>query len=136
MLNLYKTYKGVLNEIVQRDQIIKAIRELSVVVIYYAGDETINKGYREIEPVAFGLSTAGNMVVRAWQVRGASDTPDNIPGWRFFRVDRIVNWTQTFQKFNTPRPNYNPNGDNTMTQVFINADFAPEGIDQEMWNDI
>lgn len=110
-----------------------SIRKRSIVAIYYAGDETINKGYREIEPVAYGDSLAGNPVVRAWQIRGATDTPDNMPGWRFFRVDRIVNWNNTLQTFNTPRPNYNPNGDRSMSRVYLNAVFP---IDQEMYDDI
>lgn len=133
MLKLYNIAKYLILEAISRNQIMDSIRKRSIVAIYYAGDETINKGYREIEPVAYGDSLAGNPVVRAWQIRGATDTPDNMPGWRFFRVDRIVNWNNTLQTFNTPRPNYNPNGDRSMSRVYLNAVFP---IDQEMYDDI
>lgn len=124
MLKLQNSFLHLLNEAVNRQTITDSINQKSICVIYYAGDETINKGYREIEPVAYGTTIAGNEAVRAWQIRGASDTPDNLPGWRLFRVDRIVNWTKTFSTYTQPRPNYNQNGDDTMAQVFLNAQFS------------
>lgn len=121
-----------LNEFVSRNTVADAIQNKDVVFIYYAGDETINKGYRTIEPFVLGVSTAGNMVLRAWQQAGATDTGnapkrpnDNIPGWRLFRLDGITSMAKTLRKFqadqaylNTNRPNYNPQ-DKQMTQIIL-----------------
>lgn len=114
----------IIKEAVSRDAIADAIRNKKIVTIYYAGDQTINKGYREIEPVAFGPhNKSGNIVVRAWQVRGASDTPDNQPGWRLFRLDKITSLSPTMDTFETPRPYFNPQGDKHMSRVFEIASF-------------
>jgi len=121
-----------LNEFVSRNTIGDAISGHDVCFIYYAGDETINRGYRTIEPYVLGVSTAGNLVLRAWQQGGATDTGnapkrpnDEIPGWRLFRVDGITSMAKTLRKFETDqpyltshRPNYNPQ-DKQMTQIII-----------------
>lgn len=114
----------IIKEAISRDSVIDAIRNKKVVTIYYAGDKTINKGYREVEIVAIGPhNKSGNIVVRAWQRRGASDTPDNQPGWRLFRLDKINNISPTSDTFETPRPYFNPSGDKHMSQVFEIASF-------------
>lgn len=125
MFSLLESFrKVVINEAVSRDAVVDAIRKRKVITIYYAGDQTINKGYREIEPVAFGPHIkSGNIVVRAWQVRGATDTPDNQPGWRLFRLDRINSFLPTSDTFDAPRPYFNPDGDKHMSQVFEIASF-------------
>ncbi len=96
-----------------------------MVFIYYNGDETINRGYRTIEPFVIGVSTAGNVVLRAWQQNGATDTGnapkrpnDEIPGWRLFRLDGITSMAKTLRKFDGNRPNYNPK-DKQMTQIIM-----------------
>ena len=114
----------IIKEAISRDSVIDAIRNKKVVTIYYAGDKTINKGYREVEIVAIGPHIkSDNTVVRAWQRRGASDTPDNQPGWRLFRLDKINNISPTSDTFETPRPYFNPSGDKHMSQVFEIASF-------------
>ena len=114
----------IIKEAISRDSVIDAIRNKKVVAIYYAGDKTINKGYREVEIVAIGPHIkSDNTVVRAWQRRGASDTPDNQPGWRLFRLDKINNISPTSDTFETPRPYFNPSGDKHMSQVFEIASF-------------
>ena len=114
----------IIKEAVSRDTIADAIRNKKVITIFYAGDQTINKGYREIEPVAFGPhNVSGNVVLRAWQVRGSSDTPENQPGWRLFRLDKINNSSPTNDTFETPRPYFNPKGDKHISQVFEIAKF-------------
>lgn len=95
----------------------QAINEKKVVTIFYEGDETVSRGARAIEPVVLGThSQSGNPVVRAWQIQGASDTPDNLPGWRLFRVDRITRLKVTENTFDTPRPQYDPNDDHIASQ--------------------
>jgi len=95
----------------------QAINEKKVVTIFYEGDRTVSRGARAIEPVVLGTHfQSGNPVVRAWQIQGASDTPDNLPGWRMFRVDRISRLKVTENTFDTPRPQYDPNDDHIASQ--------------------
>tara|TARA_A100001515_G_scaffold32192_1_gene25178 strand:- start:91535 stop:94843 length:3309 start_codon:yes stop_codon:yes gene_type:complete len=95
----------------------QAINDKRVVIIFYEGDNTVSRGARAIEPVVLGTHyQSGNPVVRAWQVQGASDTPDNLPGWRMFRVDRIARLRMTDNTFDTPRPQYDPNDDHIASQ--------------------
>jgi len=121
-----------LTEWVSRDNVADAIKNKDVVFIYYAGDETVNKGYRTIEPYLLGRTKAGNLALRAWQQNGATDrgnSPtrknDEIPGWRLFRLDGITSLVKTLRKFETDpaylatnRPNYNPN-DKQMSEIIL-----------------
>ena len=126
-MNLYNTLKGLIIEVATRDELTKAINGRNLLSIYYAGDTTLNPGWRTVEPVALGLSRtksgSGNLVFRAWQEDGATDRPKTMPGWRLFRTDRIRNFDNTHDVFDEVRPNYNPNGDKTMRTVYINAKF-------------
>jgi hypothetical protein len=40
-----------------------------------------------------------------------------------FRVDKIIMIRPTGETFNEPKPNYNPNGDKSMTKIIVNAKF-------------
>ena len=126
-MKLYNTLNNLILEVASRDQIIDAIKNRTVCAIYYDGDEPGGRGLRVIEPVAYGLTKKGNPVVRAWDKEGASHTSylgkKPLPGWRFFRVDKMQFIRPTQEIFDTPRPNYNPNGDRSMERVFINAVF-------------
>jgi predicted DNA-binding transcriptional regulator YafY len=129
-----------LTEWVDRDKVADAIKNNDVVYIYYAGDKTVNKGYRTIEPYVLGRSKAGNLVLRAWQQAGATDRGNNptrkndeIPGWRLFRLDGITSLVKTLRKFETDasyiasnRPNYNP-ADTQMSQIIVAIDPAKQG---------
>ncbi len=107
-----------LTEWVDRNDVMDAVNNSDVVYIYYAGDNTVNKGYRTIEPYLLGVhESTGNLVLRAWQQAGASDTKstatrsnDEIPGWRLFRLDGITSFMKTFKKYDptNPRPKFNP----------------------------
>lgn len=131
-----KNMKLLLTENVNKDDIIDSIQKQKVLYIYYAGDDTITKGYRTIEPYLLGVSTAGNVVVRAWQQAGASDSnkgikrprrpdKDAIPGWRLFYLDGITSILPTGKIFSVEegkiRPKYNPN-DKQMKEIFIAVD--------------
>jgi predicted DNA-binding transcriptional regulator YafY len=126
-MNLYNTLKGLIMEVATRDELTKAINGRNVLSIYYAGDTTLNPGWRTVEPVALGLSRtksgSGNLVLRAWQVDGSTDRPRTMPGWRLFRADRCTTVKKLMDTFDRPRPNYNPNGDKTMRTVYLNAKF-------------
>jgi len=127
-MKLITTFKGLLNEIASISDIEKSIRDRKVVTIYYDGTEPGGKGLRTIEPVCLGRSKGGNnMVLRAWDIEGASHTDTigekPLPGWRLFRVDKIFTYKISNDTFNQPRPNYNPNGDKSMSSVILNAKF-------------
>jgi len=126
-MKLYNTFKSLILEVASINSIMDAIKKRQKIVIYYDGDEPGGKGLREIEPVCFGYSKADNPIVRAWDDTGASHTnylgSQPLPGWRIFRVDKILSFKPTGETFDTPRPNYNPSGDKSMTRVMINAKF-------------
>ena len=127
-MKLYNTFKSLILEIASVDSIVYAIKKRDKIIIYYDGDEPGGRGLRLIEPVCFGYSKADNPVVRAWDAQGASHTAylgeQPLPGWRLFRADKIFSFKPTGEKFNEPKPNYNPNGDKSMNRVIINADFS------------
>jgi len=118
---------GLINEVASIDDLTRAVKNRQVLVIYYDGDDPGGKGLREIEPVALGVSLAGNTVLRAWDREGASHRDyigtKKLPGWRFFRLDKILSQKPTGEIYNQLRPNYNLNGDKSMSRVFVNAKF-------------
>jgi len=126
-MKLYNTVKSLILEVASIDSIVNSIKTKDKIIIYYDGDEPGGRGLRNIEPVCFGYSKAGNPVLRAWDEEGASHTAykgeQPLPGWRLFRVDKIQSFRPSGDKFNQPKPGYNPRGDKSMTRVIINAVF-------------
>jgi predicted DNA-binding transcriptional regulator YafY len=119
---LYEDFREIL------DKLQTAIRKKMVCIIYYQGEpgDGVEPGTRYIEPYALGISSKGNMVVRAWLIKGVSRTgkinPKLVPGWRLFKVNRIKTLDQTLEKFAKSRPDYNPE-DEHMTKVITAAKF-------------
>ncbi len=103
-----------------------SIRNKKVITINYDGRE-YGRGFREIEPVCVGYSKKGELVLRAWERQGASHskvTRDNpIPGWRFFKLVKILTYQPQGDNFYEMRPDYNPDGDKLMSSVILNANF-------------
>jgi len=126
-MKLYNTLKGVILEIASLGSVSDAIKKRQRVIIYYDGDEPGGRGLREIEPVCLGYSKAGNPVVRAWDLEGASHRDyigtKPLPGWRLFRLDKILSLKPTGETFDTPRPNFNPRGDKTMSRILFITNF-------------
>ena len=122
-MKLTSVFKDIILEAVNRNQIMTAINNRNVCTIYYEGDTISNPGYREIEPYVYGLSKRENPVIRAYQLEGKTDTPENMPGWRMFRVDRMVDFVNSGDIFNEPKPLYNPSGDKDMTRIYAQAKF-------------
>jgi predicted DNA-binding transcriptional regulator YafY len=126
-MKLINTFKQVLTESATIEGITHAIKNRQKLVIYYDGDEPGGRGLREIEPVCFGVSKAGNRVLRAWDMEGSSYTAykgeQPLPGWRLFRLDKILMLKPTGEVYNEPRSGYNFNGDKSMVNVIINAKF-------------
>jgi len=127
-MKLITTFKSLLTEIASLDDIKDSINKKIVVTMYYDGDEPGGKGYRVVEPVAVGYSKGGNnLVLRAWDLDGASHKATIgeklLPGWRLFRVDKILTYQPTTDSFTEVRPDYNPTGDNSMINMLLNATF-------------
>lgn len=112
--------EDLITERASRDNITTAIENRNIIRIYYAGDPVENEGWRNIEPYCFGRSTAGNNVIRAYQIDGATDT--EVPGWKLFRIDRINRWNNTGNVFNEVRDKYDPYDDG-MDRIYKCANF-------------
>jgi len=128
-----KDFRALLLEAPSQVDIIDAIKNKKVMYIYYAGDTTISKGFRTIEIYAYGITNPGNIVIRAFQQAGASDSnkglrrpvrPDRdaLPQWRLFIVKNITSMLPTGKHFLTSpgkiRPKYNPN-DKQMKEIIF-----------------
>ena len=120
-----------LTESVSVDSISNAINGLHPAWITYDDKKGGGgKARRLIYPVAYGLTKAGNPVVRAFQPQGSSKrgltTPPNnreYPKWKFFRVDRIKFWrTVNSNSYNSEElVGFNEEGDNSMSTVYTIA---------------
>ncbi len=127
-MKLYNLFEEVILEAVTRDKVIKAIDGKYRVNILYQGEDENFAFKRTIDVYALGLSTAGNLIIRAYQPFGATTT--EIPKWKFFRLDRIEKWEPTNYKFYKPISDYDPSiptfnraGDNAMSTVYNIAKF-------------
>ena len=107
-----------------------AINGLIPVEIRYTAVDKNNKavGRRIIYPVAYGLTKAGNPVVRAFEPYG--DTHTKVPAWKFFLLSGIRQWRflkgKTFKGENLE--GFNKNGDLSMSVVYniANIDGKPK----------
>ena len=112
-----------LKESASVENVVRAMDNHHKVIINYQTDgRNEHTGSRIIEPVTYGLTKAGNPVVRAYQPFG--DTTTNVPSWKFFRLDRITYWEETSADFGKI-PDYNIDelnkyGDKTMSVVIKN----------------
>ena len=122
--------RDILNESVDVKSVNDAIDRKYEVLINYRGEEGEHTGIREIQPVAYGTTKAGFPAIRAFQPNG--DTSSRVPSWKLFRLDRIESWKpQPNNVFDEPPGfqqqilgQFNPNGDDSMSQVFKIASFG------------
>lgn len=84
----------------------QAIAEMRRLEIYY------EPGSRLIEPHAVGYSKDGNVLLRAYQVSGASASGEH-EHWKLFRLDRMMSAHLTADRFSGPRDGYKT-GDKAM----------------------
>ena len=107
-----------LREDASGDAINNAVNNMHPVRIVYNGPSGTGNGEREIYPVAYGLSTAGNPVVRAFQPQGS--TSSEVPSWKFFRIDRIERWdNDNSRTFNPEELNgFNDKGDEQIETLY------------------
>ena len=126
-MKLQESLKGLICELASIDDVVDCIKNKKKCVIYYDGDEPGGRGLRDIELVCLGVSKAGNKVVRAWDNEGSSHTAykgeQPLPGWRLFRLDKILSLKPTGENFTEMKPGYNINGDKSLVSVIINSKF-------------
>ncbi len=126
-MKLTDSLKNVIVEIASIESVFDCVKNKKRCVIYYDGDEPGGKGLREIEPVALGVSKSGNKVVRAWENEGSSHRgflgKRPMPGWRLFRLDKILSLKPNGEIFDEIRPNFNKNGDKSMNSIIIVSKF-------------
>lgn len=63
---------------------------------------------RVVEPHTYGIDSKGHTALRAYQVRGGSESGEYV-GWKLFHVDRMQQVTIVSQHFSVPRPKYQCN---------------------------
>lgn len=83
------------------DEIIQAICNKRRLTLHYP------PGQRLVEPHVLGVSREGNILLRAYQVEGASASGEH-KSWKLFRIDRAGTVMDSGQEFDGPRPEYNP----------------------------
>ena len=127
-MKLYSLLENIILEVASRSEIEEAIVKHQICRVYYEGDETERKGWRLIEPYVYGESLIGNPIIRVYQLEGVTDTEQ--PKWKTFLADKITNWIKTPNTFFEPIsdrvagiPQYNPNGDGSMTRIYSQAKF-------------
>ena len=123
--------RELLLEEVAQNLVSYAIRKRHEVSFKYDSGDGDSRGKLEritVQPVAYGITKAGNPCFRAYQLNGSSESAEKhegqIPGWRLFLLDRVVSntWKDSGKVFKEP-PMYNSEGDKTMDTVFVQADF-------------
>ena len=130
---LEQIFQELLTEEARTVDVVDAIKKrYEAKITYKADNDPKGSGERIIQPVAYGTTKAGNPVIRAFEPYG--DTKTKVPAWKFFRLDRITSWKALRQnKFSEPPADqwrmsgaegkFNENGDETMAEVFLVADF-------------
>lgn len=91
------------------NQICEAIENQNIIEFYYDGE------LRVVEPHCYGVTTAGNEGLRAYQVDGYSSS-GNL-GWKMYDMGKADDLNVTKQKFNSARSGYNPN-DKGMSKIY------------------
>lgn len=111
-------------EMVSPSDVVSAIdNHERIIVNYNTKGKNKNTGARVVEVYAYGLTRSGMPCIRVFQPYG--DTTTRVPNWKIFRLDRIMSWKPTGQKFTKPADvyyhnigNFNPDGDGTMSIVY------------------
>ena len=120
-----------IDESVSRDSVRNAIEGMHPVWITYNDEQGGGgKNRRLIYPVAYGLTTKGNEVIRAFQPQGSSKrgltTPPNnreYPKWKYFRLDRIKFWRTVSSQTYTDdgMEGFDEGDDKSMSKVYLIA---------------
>ena len=82
--------------------ICEAIKTKHLIRLFYT------EGYRTVEPHCLGEAKTGNILLRAFQIRGSSKSLE-FKGWKLFNIDEIISLSIHDDCFERPRHGYNPN---------------------------
>jgi predicted DNA-binding transcriptional regulator YafY len=119
--------KQLITEQQKSSVISNAIRNKQTAKISYNSENSSGRGMRIIEPAELGYNAKGELLVRAWQVSGASFSRSvmkaPIPGWRSFKLDRITGWRNTGEEYQDIRPiDDTPAEEDTIVQTIEKTD--------------
>lgn len=89
--------------------VIDAMKNQNVIKFYYDGE------LRVVEPHCYGVTTAGNEGLRAFQIGGYSSTGKF--GWKMYDLSKADGLTVTEDQFEGPRPGYQ-RGDRGMSRIY------------------
>lgn len=109
----------ILKEDAQIDKISGAVTGMHPIILKYddkkGGD---GKNKRVVYPVAYGISTAGNPVIRAFQKQGSTKTSS--PSWKLFRLDRVSGMRVVSSRTFNPNQlvGFRSDGDEQMTTLY------------------
>jgi len=116
-MKLYNLVESLILEVASRSDIMNGMSKRRIMELNYDDEEDPGgKGRRWIQMYCYGVSKAGNDVVRVYQVGG--DTKTIEPGWKLFRVDRMENLRTLGGTFNEAKPLFNPTGDKDMIKIY------------------
>ena len=116
-MKLYNLAESLILEVASRGDIMNGMFKQRIMELNYDDEEDPGgKGRRWIQMYCYGVSKAGNDVVRVYQVGG--DTKTIQPGWKLFRVDRMQNLRTLGGTFNEAKPLFNPTGDKDMIKIY------------------
>lgn len=93
-----------------KNEICQAINNKRLLGFYY------DSLYRKVEPYTYGINTANNEALCAYQIDGQSKKRQ-IPSWGFFLLDKIENLNLLNDTFNYTQVDYR-RGDKRMHQIF------------------
>lgn len=116
-MKLYNLVESLILEVASRSDIMNGMSKRRIMELNYDDEEDPGgKGRRWVQMYCYGVSKAGNDVVRVYQVGG--DTKTIQPGWKLFRVDRMQNLRTLGGSFNEAKPLFNPTGDKDMIKIY------------------
>ena len=98
-----------LKQIEMKNTICSAITNKIVIQFYYEGE------IRQVEPHCHGLTTAGNIALRAFQVAGYSKS--GTYGWKMYDMSKSTNLVVLNNTFSIARPGYK-RGDRGMSRIY------------------
>ena len=115
-MKLYNLVESLILEVAAKSDVMDAMRKRRIVELNYDDEEDPGgKGKRWVQLYCYGVSKAGNEVVRVYQVGG--DTKTIQPGWKLFRTDRMENMRVLGGTFDEAKPLFNPIGDKDMIKI-------------------
>lgn len=91
------------------NKVINAIEKQYLIELTYDGE------IRVVEPHCYGLTTAGNEGLRAYQVDGYSSS--GTMGWKMYDLSKANSITILKDRFDSPRSGYRK-GDRGMSRIF------------------